>query len=84
MQKAKQQRKRIILNPAPAVPLPEEIYHGLDHLILNESEASMLSGIAEDELSRNFEKVADHFHRRGVDVLVLTLGSKVFHWETIT
>lgn len=77
LKQCKTQRKIIILNPAPAVLLPDEVYDALDHLILNESEASLLSGIPEEQLSDDFDTLADFFLERGVKNLILTLGSKV-------
>ena len=40
----------VLLNPAPAVSnLPRDIYKGLKHLIMNESEAAILSSSLSDE-----------------------------------
>src|SRR6478609_5521632 len=39
----------VLLNPAPAQVLPAEIYQGLAHLILNETEAALLSDKDESE-----------------------------------
>lgn len=40
----------VLLNPAPAVPdLPRDVYKGLKHLIMNESEAAILSSSLSDE-----------------------------------
>lgn len=35
----------VLLNPAPAIPLPESIYADIDILVVNESEAALLSGV---------------------------------------
>lgn len=74
---AKQMGKETIFNPAPATPLPDHAYQNVDHLIVNESEASMLSGTAEEELEGSLGQVAKHFITKGVHVVVITLGSKV-------
>lgn len=63
-----------IINPAPAVPLPAEAYQGLDHLIVNETEAAILSGI---EKPTNWDEVAATFIARGVKNVIITLGGEV-------
>lgn len=40
----------VLLNPAPAVKLPEEVYSAVTHLIVNESEAAILSGRPIDDV----------------------------------
>jgi ribokinase len=76
---AKEANVPVLLNPAPAVPLPEEVFRGLDHLILNESEAALLTGRAVSEVEApnfNFRIIAQEFQARGVKNVVITLGSK--------
>jgi ribokinase len=63
-----------ILNPAPALPLPEEAYQGLNHLIVNETEASILSGV---EKPASWDEVAAIFIARGVKNVIITLGGEV-------
>ena len=47
----------ILLNPAPAVPnLPRDVYKGLKHLIMNESEAAILSSSLSNEAPPSDEK----------------------------
>ena len=50
----------VLLNPAPFLHLPEEVYDGLAHLILNETEIALLAGISEAALDdiKMEEKVA--------------------------
>ena len=68
----------MILNPAPATTLAPEAYKGLSHLIMNESEACILSDRKPAELSApECETIAEEFIDRGVSVVVITLGSKV-------
>lgn len=76
VQRAKAMGKEIIVNPAPAAPLPERIYEGLDHLIMNETEAAILSGVPEAEVAAKLPEVARKFLERGVRTVVVTLGSK--------
>jgi ribokinase len=75
---ARIQNVEVLLNPAPAVDLPEEAYVGLEHLVLNETEAVILSGYSaydiEDE--RKLPAVAEVFHGRGSKNVIITLGGR--------
>lgn len=69
----------VLLNPAPAVELPTAIFKGLDHLIVNESEAALLSGRRTVDVERDdmdWGTVTDEFLERGVKNVVVTLGAK--------
>jgi ribokinase len=72
---ARQAGVATILNPAPAVPLPEDIYPLVDFLTPNEIEASALSGREVCTLD-DAEAAADSFLARGVRAVVVTLGEK--------
>ena len=74
MEAARRKGVEIVVNPAPAVALPEEAYHGLGHLIVNETEAAILSGI---EYPSNWDDVAAVFIARGVQNVIITLGGEV-------
>ncbi len=62
-----------ILNPAPAQPLPEEIYPLVDYLTPNAGEAALLSGqpVGSPESARG---AAQRLLGRGVRAVVVTLG----------
>ncbi|WP_147267765.1 MULTISPECIES: ribokinase [unclassified Halanaerobium] len=65
----------VVLDPAPVFKLPESIYKKVDIITPNTTEAEQLTGIkVEDEESMN--KAADYFLKRGVKIVILTLGSK--------
>ncbi|KAI9744370.1 MAG: hypothetical protein M1818_001899 [Claussenomyces sp. TS43310] len=69
----------VLLNPAPAVELPDEVFDGLDHLVVNESEAAILSHLKLEEVeleSMDWGAVTDAFLRKGVKNVIVTLGSK--------
>jgi len=68
----------VLLNPAPAQTLPEEIYQGLAHLILNETEAALLSNKDESEFESTavVEQAASDFLAKGVCNVVITLGGR--------
>jgi ribokinase len=74
---AKAMGVRVLLNPAPAQPLPDEVFLCLDHLVMNETEAALLAGIDVQELSNEatLESVAASFvDNKGVRNVVITLG----------
>lgn len=91
--KARAARKRgiecgpdVMLNPAPAPPsgLPEDVYAAVDHLILNETEAELMTPPTEQLLRTvpdaesldGKEKVARYFHKLGVTYILITFGAK--------
>jgi ribokinase len=63
-----------ILNPAPALPLPDSIYPLCDYLTPNESEAEALTGVAVEDL-RGAERAAEILLARGVRNVALTMGA---------
>lgn len=64
----------VLLNPAPAAPLPDAIWSQVDLLVPNESEASLLSGIAVSDAQSAFA-AARLFRQRGVGCVLITLGA---------
>ena len=67
----------VLLNPAPAVRLPEEAYKSITHLIVNETEAAILSSISESEvIEPNLPKIAQRFLDLGTQNVLITLGAK--------
>ncbi|KAI0171865.1 Ribokinase-like protein [Hypoxylon sp. FL1284] len=74
----------VLLNPAPAQPLPGEAYDGLAHLVVNETEAATLAGASEAELetSEGLARVARVFVERGVRNVVVTLGGRGVYYAS--
>lgn len=65
----------VILNPAPAQPLPDRLLKQVSILTPNETEAELLTGIAvTDETSA--AKAAANLRARGVPTVIITLGSQ--------
>ncbi|POS84303.1 hypothetical protein EPUL_002599 [Erysiphe pulchra] len=76
---AKNAGVEVILNPAPAAILPAEAYKNLSHLILNESEASILTGRSLSEVSHvdfDWKVVIMEFLAKGVQNVIITLGAR--------
>lgn len=63
----------VILNPAPALPFPEELLRLAAVLTPNEVEAAALAGFAVDGIEGAFT-AADALRGRGVGTVVVTLG----------
>ena len=72
--------KKVILNPAPAAPLPDELYAGLFLLTPNEKEAELLSGIAVTDKDAA-AKAALFFIDKGVQHVIITLGKEGALWS---
>lgn len=68
-------RKKIILNPAPAQQLPDDILNKITLLTPNETECEILTGIrinTKDDAS----KAIQYLMNKGVKQVVVTMGSK--------
>ena len=66
---------KVILNPAPAAKIPDELISRLYMITPNETEAELLSGIPVTDFE-SAELAAQNLYRRGVKVVIITLGSK--------
>jgi ribokinase len=72
---AKQHQTQVILNPAPARELPDELLAMIDMITPNETEAHRLTGIAvnnDDDAAR----AAQALHDKGIATVIITLGSR--------
>ena len=70
-----QKGKKVILNPAPAHPLPADLLRHLYLITPNETEAEMITGVKiTDESSAG--KAARALSGMGVQHVIITLGSK--------
>ena len=66
---------RVILNPAPACPLPREVFSRLFLITPNESETELLTGIRPDTEEATC-RAAGVLRDQGVQAVAITLGSK--------
>ncbi|ROT40690.1 ribokinase [Sodiomyces alkalinus F11] len=84
LESAKRAAVPVLLNPAPAQPLPDHAYAGLAHLVVNETEASILSGCAESDLDDldGLRRVAKWFLDKGVVNFVATLGGRGVYFRS--
>ena len=74
-QMARKSGCKVILNPAPAHSLPESLLTNLYMLIANETEAEYISGTRITDMD-SVARAADIICHRGVENVVITLGSK--------
>jgi ribokinase len=66
---------RLVLDPAPAAPLPDEIWRGVWLACPNETEAELLTGTRVTDV-RSAERAARWFNERGVRQVVVTRGGR--------
>ncbi len=72
---AKQHQTQVILNPAPACELPDELLAMIDMITPNETEAQRLTGIAVNN-DADAERAANILHDKGIGCVIITLGSR--------
>lgn len=72
---ASQRGVKVVLNPAPATSLSNELLKCLYAIIPNTLEAEMLSGINITDWE-SAKKAADLISSKGVDIVIITMGSK--------
>jgi ribokinase len=66
----------VILNPAPAIPIPASVLGKVDYLTPNETEALGLIGSDTSIDPQDFDSLADRLLETGAKNIVLTLGEK--------
>lgn len=67
---AKSLKKKVILNPAPAAQIPDEVYEGLEIITPNETELAVITG------TKDIKKGAKKLINKGVKSIIVTLGEK--------
>jgi len=73
-QRAKENGVRVLLNPAPAYSLPDELISLPDFILPNESELSLLTNQLVNDIS-SAEKAAQTLIERGAQNVIVTLGA---------
>jgi ribokinase len=66
---------RVILNPAPAAILSDDILRHVTIITPNETEAESLTGIVVTD-EQSAEEAAGVLHKRGIETVIITLGSR--------
>lgn len=80
---AKENSQKVIINPAPAQKLDDELLNGLFLVTPNETEATLLTGITviDEETASQAAKV---FLDKGVENVIITLGKEGAYFENAT
>ncbi|WP_064609125.1 ribokinase [Photobacterium sp. J15] len=66
---------RVVLNPAPAQPLSDDLLQLIDMITPNETEAELLTGVKVEDTA-SAQKAADVLHAKGIKQVMITLGSQ--------
>lgn len=66
---------KVVLNPAPACEIPADLMQNISVITPNKTEAEMLSGVAIIDLE-TAAAAAKVIREKGVEVVIITLGSK--------
>ena len=74
-QRAKENNVRVILNPAPAKQIPNELISLTDYLIPNQTELSLLSGMDVEDIP-SAERAAEALLQCGAKNVIVTVGSQ--------
>lgn len=80
VKKALVNNQKVIINPAPAQKLADELLNGLFLITPNETEASLLTGISVEDDDTAGE-AARIFLKRGVKNVIITLGKKGAYFQ---
>jgi ribokinase len=77
---AKANNQKVVINPAPAQKLDDELLNGLFLITPNETEASLLTGITvHDEATAS--QAAEMFLSKGVQNVIITLGKQGAYFQ---
>lgn len=72
---AREHQTKVILNPAPAMPLSAELLALVDMITPNETEAEALTGVHIDS-DEDAARAAGVLHDKGIASVLITLGSR--------
>ena len=72
---AKESRTNVVLNPAPARPLSDELLACIDVITPNETEAEVLTGITVTD-DQSAQQASEALHLKGIEIVMITLGAK--------
>lgn len=72
---AREQHTQVILNPAPATQLSDELLGLIDIITPNETEAEILTGIAVKN-DEDAARAAQALHAKGIATVLITLGRR--------
>ncbi len=71
----------VLLNPAPAQPLPDALYRQVSVLVVNETEARLLTDVTVDS-PESAREAAARLRAKGVETVIVTLGAAGVWYST--
>lgn len=71
---AVEKRKKVVLNPAPAAELSDELLKNLYIITPNETEAELLTGVKVTD-KQSALRAATVLHDKGVEIVIITMGA---------
>jgi ribokinase len=77
---ANQRGVTVVLDPAPARPVPPELYTLIDILTPNETEVAALTGVSV-ESEQDAAKAAALLMKQGLPNLIIKMGAKGVYWH---
>ena len=77
---AKTNQQKLVINPAPAQPLSDELLNGLFLVTPNETEAFLLTGIKVHDVA-TASQAANIFLNKGVQNVIITLGKQGAYFQ---
>jgi ribokinase len=78
---ARERGAKVILDPAPAVPLPDELYRTVDMITPNEVETGILTGI-QPQNPEDCSRAAQLLLDRGVQTAVIKMGAQGVYFQS--
>ena len=80
-QQAKKRNKLVIINPAPALIMSEELLHNVDYLVPNEHELSIITGKPTDSFDQ-IKSAVQTLMDKDIPYVLTTLGEKGIYLAT--
>lgn len=72
---AKSAGTKVVLNPAPAAELSDQLLRSVDIITPNETEAEILTGVTVFD-EKSAQVASDILHAKGIETVLITLGSQ--------
>ncbi len=72
---ANKHKRMILLNPAPAASIPDQVLRAVDIITPNQSEAKALTGIMVKDVI-TAQEASDRLHEKGIQTVIITMGDK--------
>ncbi len=81
IKKAAEKELKVILNPAPAAKIPEEVYPYIFAITPNETETELLTGLSIDSLA-HAQEAAQILLGKGIKHVIITMGAQGAYYQS--